>query len=100
MHSFHKNMGRLCEKHEKRRQGRVRTTKGHERARKAEVNHEKRRKGKTLRTTNRHERARKAVVNHEKHETHETPWFGHILNHEWTRMGTKGRSGHERHEMA
>ena len=53
-----------------------------------------------VRTTNGHERARKAVVNHEKHETHETPWFGHILNHEWTRMDTNGRGSHERHEMA
>ena len=31
MHLFHKNMGRLCEKHEKRKKGEsVRTTNGHE----------------------------------------------------------------------
>ncbi len=40
--------------------------------------------------TNDHEWA-KSGVNHEKHETHETPWFGHILNHEWTRMDTNGQ---------
>ena len=25
------------------------------------------------------------------HERHEKPWFGHILNHEWTLMDTNGQ---------
>ncbi len=44
----------------------------------------------------------KAGGNHEKHEKHENPWFGHILNHEWTLMDTNGEKpggNHENHEI-
>ncbi len=62
MHLFHKNMGRLCEKHEKRK------------------------KGESVRTTNGHEWTRKAGVNHEKHEIHEKRRQGRVRTtngHEW-----------------
>ena len=62
MHSFHKNMGRLCEKHERN----MGESKNHEWTRKDT----------------------KGRGSHERHERHEKESRGESRNHEWTRMDT------------
>ena len=74
-------------------------SRNHEWARMAGVNHEKREKRRQGRvgTTNGHE-WQGVTTKHTKYTKKEGR--GGSKNHEWTRKDTKGRGNHERHEMA